>query len=656
MIRRAILLAVLVAAATSTGAGAATTTHDASGTVLLDGRKVFPIVLAKGPDRGGTTLDGHDAIAEVIGAGVTFLKIGPATVPWTDADIADAKLDDADAAAKGAYTWVNLSTVSRATAGSATDALLQKVVGALEGDPAVAMWKGADEPWWSGFDPASLQFSYCRSTGRGQPGWCGGEPVLDRDHDWVTIQAPRGQSTDLAPYSGVTDVHGVDVYPVTLRATDPNLHDVGSWTSTMASITPSHSVWTTLQICASGSYDTSTGEFVLPTRAQERYMIYDAIINGARMLAFFGGNNPRCWNAADADHAWSWTFWNTVLEGLIGEINAISPLAPALVNVGTTQALHSSDATTQVISRAGNTNDLWVMAARGGTGTASVTIDGIPPTVTSGTVYTEGRSVSVANGSFTDEFDRWGVHVYHFVVPAPPPPPQPTISSFAPTSGGGGTLVTIAGTNLAGATSVTFGGSSAGFTQVSPTELTATVPVAATTGPIAVTTPGGMATSSSAFTVTAPAPPSESPNPGGSSAGQAEPAPAPPPPTTPSGAPTGAAPTAPEPVAIQQMTRGRATSHADRLVGTQLRDTLRGLGGGDTILGLAGDDLLDGGAGNDTLVGGKGRDLLYGRTGDDVLSVRDGVRDRVSCGSGRDRVVADQLDVVSRDCERVVRR
>ena len=52
MIRRAILLALLVAAGMSTGAGAATTTRDASGTVLLDGRKVFPIVLAKGPDRG----------------------------------------------------------------------------------------------------------------------------------------------------------------------------------------------------------------------------------------------------------------------------------------------------------------------------------------------------------------------------------------------------------------------------------------------------------------------------------------------------------------------------------------------------------------------------------------------------------------------------
>jgi Ca2+-binding RTX toxin-like protein len=293
------------------------------------------------------------------------------------------------------------------------------------------------------------------------------------------------------------------------------------------------------------------------------------------------------------------------------------------------------------------------MAARSGTGTASVTIDGLPPTVTSGTVYTEGRSVAVANGSFTDTFERWGVHVYHFDVPATPPPAQPTIASFAPASGGSGTLVTIAGANLAGATAVTFGGAGAGFTQVSPTELTATVPAAALTGPIAVTTPGGTAVSATPFTVTAPVPPSESPNPGGSSGGQAGPAPAPP---TPPPAPAESAPTAPAPLAGTQPTRARATSRADRLVGTSRRDTLRGLGGGDTILGLAGDDLLDGGTGNDTLVGGKGRDLLYGRTGNDVLSVRDGTRDRVSCGKGRDRVIADRRDAVSRDCERVVRR
>jgi Ca2+-binding RTX toxin-like protein len=100
----------------------------------------------------------------------------------------------------------------------------------------------------------------------------------------------------------------------------------------------------------------------------------------------------------------------------------------------------------------------------------------------------------------------------------------------------------------------------------------------------------------------------------------------------------------------------QATQRADRLVGTSASDSLLGLGGADTILGLAGNDFLDGGAGNDTLVGGPGQDTLFGRGGNDVLSVRDGQRDRVSCGPGRDRVIADRTDVVARDCEHVVRR
>ena len=164
------------------------------------------------------------------------------------------------------------------------------------------MWKGADEPLWSGIAPDTLQFAYCRATGRGTASWCGGEPVLDADHAWVTIQAPRGTAPQLAPYTPVTDIHGVDVYPVTLAASAPNLHDVGTWTSTVGSVTPSHAVWTTLQVCASGSYD-SSGHFVLPTFAQERYMLYDAILNGARSIAFYGGNNPNCWTARDSRSA-----------------------------------------------------------------------------------------------------------------------------------------------------------------------------------------------------------------------------------------------------------------------------------------------------------------------------------------------------------------
>jgi len=78
----------------------------------------------------------------------------------------------------------------------------------------------------------------------------------------------------------------------------------------------------------------------------------------------------------------------------------------------------------------------------------------------------------------------------------------PVVKSFTPTSGLPGSSVTITGTNLLGATKVTFGGAAAAFIVNSDTQITATVPATGKTGKIAVTTPGGVATSAASFTVT----------------------------------------------------------------------------------------------------------------------------------------------------------
>jgi Ca2+-binding RTX toxin-like protein/membrane-associated phospholipid phosphatase len=110
----------------------------------------------------------------------------------------------------------------------------------------------------------------------------------------------------------------------------------------------------------------------------------------------------------------------------------------------------------------------------------------------------------------------------------------------------------------------------------------------------------------------------------------------------------------------------------DRLSGGASRDTLTGGAGKDAVLGGAGNDTLSGGDGNDTLSGGDGNDRLSGGRGSDVvrtgggvntvlggsgndtIDARNGHRDTINCGAGRDTVRADPTDRV-RSCERVLR-
>jgi uncharacterized repeat protein (TIGR03803 family) len=70
-----------------------------------------------------------------------------------------------------------------------------------------------------------------------------------------------------------------------------------------------------------------------------------------------------------------------------------------------------------------------------------------------------------------------------------------------PTSGKVGETVKILGTDLTGATSVTFNGTAAAFTVVLPSEISTTVPSGATTGTVEVVTPSGTLSSNVPFRV-----------------------------------------------------------------------------------------------------------------------------------------------------------
>src|ERR1041384_3787332 len=77
----------------------------------------------------------------------------------------------------------------------------------------------------------------------------------------------------------------------------------------------------------------------------------------------------------------------------------------------------------------------------------------------------------------------------------------PVITSVSPTSGFPGTSVAISGVDLGGAVEVDFGTAPALFTLVSANQIIATVPLDATSGPIAVVTTSGFSATFGDFLV-----------------------------------------------------------------------------------------------------------------------------------------------------------
>ena len=75
----------------------------------------------------------------------------------------------------------------------------------------------------------------------------------------------------------------------------------------------------------------------------------------------------------------------------------------------------------------------------------------------------------------------------------------------------------------------------------------------------------------------------------------------------------------------------------NELIGNDVANVLRGMGGEDTIYGAGGDDLIYGGRGHDTIYSGNGDDRVYGGIDNDLLFGNDG-NDNLLGEEGTDRL------------------
>jgi hypothetical protein len=137
------------------------------------------------------------------------------------------------------------------------------------------------------------------------------------------------------------------------------------------------------------------------------------------------------------------------------------------------------------------------------TPTSVVKFNGVEATVSGNASVTTSLMVTVPAGATTGRITVTNAagtvtSATDFHVP-------PTVTGFSPDAGEAGTLVTIEGSALNGASVVRVGGAVATIVSVTDTEVVAIVPGTATTGVISVTTPEGTAVSAEAFEVLAPA-------------------------------------------------------------------------------------------------------------------------------------------------------
>ena len=399
----------------------------ATGALVVGGSKTFPIVLSNGPPPGAKAPSGKDALAELADGGAGFIRAGrPAWSPESIDEQIAAEREVLDAAAAhGLHCWLQLGNVPDLPARGLAPRkqLLTRIVGELKDHPALGAWKGIDEPANPNrparVPAAGLVRAYktLRET--------------DPDHPVVITQAPVGSVAQLVPYRPAFDITGADIYPVSYppgKHAGGRNHDigvVGDVTRKMVRAAGGKPIWMTLQIAWSGVIPTDqhpANVLRFPTLDQERFMAYQAIVNGARGLSFFGGHLTRIARPADAQAGWNWTFWELVLRPLLEELTS-SAVAPALVAPGARKAVEASTKAVELVTREAG-GFLYVIAVRRGSGTSRVSFSGLPrrrngQPITGGEVLFEYvqdafRTVPVDGGRFRDWFAQHDARVYRF--------------------------------------------------------------------------------------------------------------------------------------------------------------------------------------------------------------------------------------------------
>ncbi len=296
---------------------------------------------------------------------------------------------------------------------------LRKVVTSFQKAPALLFWESVDEPAWT----------WKKATPRVPP-----EPLiqeyrfvksLDPTHLFYLNHAPENLISTLRRYNSATDIVACDIYPVIPHgireqyALNPDgrqgdllncfVSQVGAFTRKMRRVAgPNRPVFMVLQGFAwemlRKPQDRDTTKILFPTLKQTRFMAFDAIVNGANGLLYWGTAYTPQTNP----------FWNSLAQ----VTHELKDLAPVL------SAKEVPQNSPPIYHEMGHSVDKGVVfkvkSAPTGIFLLAANEDPNPVKITwtrfkkfhKATVVGEGRTLPVDQCHLTDVFEPFDVHVY----------------------------------------------------------------------------------------------------------------------------------------------------------------------------------------------------------------------------------------------------
>ena len=202
----------------------------------------------------------------------------------------------------GLNMWVTLGSIDPAKRAQ-DEARIRKQVDALKGDPALLFWETEDEPAYIWNSPGRIRvpaeriietYSFVKR--------------FDPAHPFYLNHAPANLVSTLQKYNEGTDIVATDIYPVIPPSIPPMyglfedgrqgdflnnyISQVGQYTRKMRQVAgPSRAVFMVLQAFAWEDLRKEKRDpklVLFPTRDQLRFMAYQAIVNGANGLLYWG--------------------------------------------------------------------------------------------------------------------------------------------------------------------------------------------------------------------------------------------------------------------------------------------------------------------------------------------------------------------------------